>query len=97
MLSVHGRQPVLALPGDVDLVARERVADLSELLDLGLEHLLEPLVFQLCALHLLLQLCGESGEVSSQAQGQRGQGQRSLTAGEGMPPATRAASLDLWT
>lgn len=45
VLGVHGRQPVLALRGDVYLVACECVAHFAELLDLGLEHLLEPLVF----------------------------------------------------
>lgn len=56
VLGVHGGQPVLVLCGDVHLVARQCVAHLPELLDLGLEDLLQPLVLQLRALHLLLQL-----------------------------------------
>lgn len=53
---IHGRQPVLVLCGDVDLVARECIADFPELLDLRLKDLLEPLVLKLGALHLLPQL-----------------------------------------
>lgn len=56
MLGVNGGESILVLSGDVDLVARERVAHLAELLDLGLENFLQTLVFQFCAFHLLLQL-----------------------------------------
>lgn len=73
-LGVHGRQAELALGGDVHLVARERVARLAELLDLGLEDLLQPLVLQLRTLHLPLQLCGEGrggGEDRTGAEGPR--------------------------
>lgn len=57
MLSVAGGEAVLALGGHVDLVAGQCVANLAELLDLGLENLLEPLVLQLSTFHLLPQLC----------------------------------------
>lgn len=56
MLSIDGAEPVLVLGGDVDLVARECVAHLAELLDLGLENFFQALVFQFCTFHLLLQL-----------------------------------------
>lgn len=56
VLSVDGAEPVLVLRGDVDLVAREGVTHLAELLDLGLENFLQALVFQFCTFHLLLQL-----------------------------------------
>lgn len=91
VLGVHGRQPVLALPGDVHLVSRERVAGLPELLDLGLEDLLEPLVFQLCALYLLLQLCG--GEAAeSPPRGATGAGARGHRLRGGRGRLTRALS-----
>lgn len=63
MLSVSGGEAVLALSGHVNLVAGQCVANLAELLDLGLENLLEPLVLQLSAFHLLPQLCREKGTV----------------------------------
>lgn len=56
MLGVDGAEPVLVLRGDVDLVPREGVAHLAELLDLGLENFFQALVFQFCTFHLLLQL-----------------------------------------
>jgi hypothetical protein len=65
VLGVLRGEPVLALCGHVHLVARERVAGLTELLDLALEDLLEPLVLELRTLHLLPQLCRERQEVSS--------------------------------
>lgn len=64
MLGVPGGEAVLALGGHVDLVASQCVAHLAELLDLGLENLLEPLVLQLGTFHLLTQLCREGGGVS---------------------------------
>lgn len=63
MLGILGGEAVLALSGHVDLVASQRVANLAELLDLGLENLLESLVLQLGTFHLLPQLCGERGMV----------------------------------
>lgn len=63
MLGVPGGEAVLALRGHINLVAGQGVADLAELLDLGLEDLLEPLVLQLGTFHLLPQLCGETGMV----------------------------------
>lgn len=63
MLGILGGEAVLALSGHVDLVASQRIANLAELLDLGLENLLEPLVLQLSTFHLLPQLCRERGVV----------------------------------
>lgn len=63
MLSVSGGEAVLALRGHINLVSGQRVANLSKLLDLGLENLLEPLVLQLSTFHLLPQLCREKGMV----------------------------------
>lgn len=58
VLGIHGRQPVLALRGDVYLVACERIAHFPELLDLCVKDFLQPLVSQLGTLHLLPQLWG---------------------------------------
>lgn len=63
VLSVPGGEAVLALGGHVDLVASQCVANLAELLDLGLENLFEPLVLQLGTFHLLPQLCREGSMV----------------------------------
>lgn len=63
VLGILGGEAVLALSGHVDLVASQRIANLAELLDLGLENLLEPLVLQLSTFHLLPQLCRERGVV----------------------------------
>lgn len=63
MLSIPGSEAVLVLSGHIDLVASQCVANLAELLDLGLENLLEPLVLQLGTFHLLPQLCRERGMV----------------------------------
>lgn len=63
VLSVPGGEAVLALGGHVDLVASQCVANLAELLDLGLENLFEPLVLQLGTFHLLPQLCRERSMV----------------------------------
>lgn len=63
VLSVSGGEAVLALRGHVNLVAGQRVANFAELLDLGLENLLQPLVLQLSTFHLLPQLCREKGTV----------------------------------
>lgn len=49
----------MALGSDVNLVAGQCVANLAELLNLGLENLLEPLVLQLSTFHLLPKLCKE--------------------------------------
>lgn len=75
VLGILGGQPVLVLGGDVDLVTCQRVADLAELLDFGLEHLLKPLVLQLGTFHLLSQLCrrrqeGVRGQVRQPKKGQ---------------------------
>lgn len=63
VLGVPGGEAVLALGGHVDLVASQCVANLAELLDLGLENLFEPLVLQLGTFHLLPQLCREGSMV----------------------------------
>lgn len=53
VLGVERGEPVLVLGGDIDLIAGQDVADGAELLDLPLKHLLQPLVPELGALHLL--------------------------------------------
>ena len=56
---VDGRESVLVLCGDVDLVPGQNVAGGPELLDLALEHLFQPLVLKFCALHSFTQICTE--------------------------------------
>lgn len=53
VLGIHRGEPVLVLRGDIYLVASQDVADGTELLDFSLKHLLQPLVPELRALHLL--------------------------------------------
>lgn len=53
VLCIHRGEPVLVLGGDIDLVAGQDVAHGAKLLDLSLKHLLQPLVPELGALHLL--------------------------------------------
>lgn len=57
MLCIDRGESVLVLSGDVHLIARQDVANGAELLDFLLEHLLQSLVLQLRALHLLTQIC----------------------------------------
>lgn len=57
VLCIDRGESVLVLSGDVHLIARQDVANRAELLDFPLEHLLQPLVLQLRALHLLTQIC----------------------------------------
>jgi len=56
VLAVDRVEPVLVLGGDVDLVAGQDVAHGAELLDFPLKHLLQPLVPELGAPHLLTQI-----------------------------------------
>ena len=56
VLCIDWGESVLVLGGDVHLIARQDVADGAELLDFPLKHLLQALVLQLWALHLLTQI-----------------------------------------
>lgn len=53
MLCIDRGEPILVLSGDIYLIAGQDVADCAELLDFPLKHLLQPLVPELQALHLL--------------------------------------------
>lgn len=57
VLGVDRGQSVLVLSRNIDLISSQNVADCAELLDFALEHLLQPLVPQLRAFHLLSQIC----------------------------------------
>lgn len=53
VLCIDRGEPILVLSGDIYLIAGQDVADCAELLDFPLKHLLQPLVPELRALHLL--------------------------------------------